>query len=189
MISKKEAVIRASKWQKQHKEYRRRYMKKYRKKNKQKLLKLKYNWWLKNKVRLRKYKNLHARKYYRKNRQRVIKNAVLYNLKREKIDPIFKLQRLLRHRLSNAIKRNSRVGSAVKDLGCKIQDFKKYIEQKFYSNMSWSNWGSIWELDHKKALCKFDLTKRTQFKEAVHYKNLQPLTIKDHRKKSTKDTK
>ncbi|MGH7974928.1 MAG: hypothetical protein ACREBR_05335 [bacterium] len=50
--------------------------------------------------------------------------------------------------------------------------------------MSWTNWGEVWELDHIKRLADFDLTEPIQFKQAVHYTNLQPLTIEDHKKKT-----
>ena len=40
----------------------------------------------------------------------------------------------LRSRLRIAIKNNYKYGSAVRDLGCSIEEFKIYIEQKFYNN-------------------------------------------------------
>lgn len=52
--------------------------------------------------------------------------------------------------------------------------------------MSWSNYGTYWEIDHIKELWEFDLSKRKQFLKAVNYKNLQPLTIPDHKKKTSK---
>jgi hypothetical protein len=97
----------------------------------------------------------------------------------------FKLACSLRSRLIHAINGNFKAGSAVRDLGCSIDFLKQYIESKFYSNMTWDNWGDVWELDHIKRLAEFDLTDVIQFKEAVHYTNLQPLTIEDHYKKSS----
>jgi hypothetical protein len=104
-------------------------------------------------------------------------------------DMNYKLQVYLRARIRLAIKNNQKVGSAVKDLGCTIEYLKKYLEKKFYGRMSWENWGDVWELDHVIPLWKFDLTNRKQFLKAVNYKNLQPLTVKDHRKKNAKEAK
>lgn len=41
-----------------------------------------------------------------------------------------RLTRLLRNRLYNAIKLN-KGGSAIKDLGCSIEEFKQYLESNF----------------------------------------------------------
>ncbi len=96
----------------------------------------------------------------------------------------FNLSRRLRNRLYIAIKSKQKVGSAIRDLGCSITFLKKYIASKFYENMTWSNWGKVWQLDHIEELHTFDLTDRKQFLKAVHYTNLQPLTITDHQKKT-----
>jgi hypothetical protein len=45
----------------------------------------------------------------------------------------------------------------------------------------------MWEIDHIIPLWKFDLEDSIQFKQAVHYTNLQPLTIEDHKKKTAKE--
>jgi len=69
-----------------------------------------------------------------------------------------------------------RSGSAVRDLGCTIPEFKAYIEALFWMGMTWENYGPRgWHLDHVIPLAKFDLTDRTQFLQASHYTNYQPL--------------
>jgi hypothetical protein len=55
--------------------------------------------------------------------------------------------------------------------------------------MSWGNLGSIWQLDHIKALGLFDLTDRSQFIKAAHFTNLQPLFTADHVAKTSVDRK
>lgn len=50
--------------------------------------------------------------------------------------------------------------------------------------------GQLWNslvIDHIIALWKFDLTDPTHFSKAIHFTNLQPLTISDHKKKTSKD--
>jgi len=100
-----------------------------------------------------------------------------------------RLKITLRSRLYQAIKKNQKVGSAVRDLGCSIEFFKEYIAARFQRGMTWNNWGKIWEIDHIEPLCSFDLEDCEQFLKAVHYTNLQPLLIEDNKKKSIEDKK
>ena|SRR5579872_3837331 len=132
-------------------------------------------------------KHARIKEYYLQNKERMLADDLRYQNTRYRVDPLFRLKRSLRGRLAHAIKRNYKVGSAVKDLGCSIEFFKNYIESKFYGSMTWSNWGEVWELDHIKELHTFDLTDRDQFLKACNYMNLQPLTIEDHKKKTRGD--
>lgn len=126
-------------------------------------------------LKLSKYR---ATKFFKKKRAAQIK-------KRRRSDLQFKLSHALRRRLRSAIKRNQKAGSAVKDLGCSIEFLKSYLESRFQCGMTWNNYGK-WHIDHIKPLSKFDLTDEIQFKEAVHYTNLQPLWASDNLKKGAK---
>lgn len=103
-----------------------------------------------------------------------------YVKRRRKTDINFYLKYKLRARLSSAVKRNQKSGSAVKDLGCTIPEFKKYMESKFQHGMLWDNRGKKWHIDHIIPLAKFNLQDRQQFLIANHYTNLQPLWKKDN---------
>ena len=144
----------------------------------------------------------YAKEYKRNNKEKIAAYKKIYNKthkidraeyqaayfkKRMQTDLFYRLRVRLRTRIKMAIKKNLKHGSTVNDLGCSIDFLKVYIESKFYGNMSWDNWGDVWELDHIKPLFKFDLTKRKQLLKACHYTNLQPLTVEDHRKKTNKD--
>ena len=114
-----------------------------------------------------------------------------YQQEQLKTNPQFKLSRSMRGRMSRAIKDNLKQGSAIRDLGCSVDELKKYLESKFYPNpetgemMTWKNWGYCgWHIDHKTPLANFDLTDREQFLKACHYTNLQPLWAKDHKNKT-----
>jgi len=50
-------------------------------------------------------------------------------------------------RFNSAIKNNYKGSSSVKDLGCSLEYFKKYIEDKFTEGISWNNYEK-WHLDH-----------------------------------------
>lgn len=133
----------------------------------------------------------YLKNYTRENRKRIIKIAVRRQIERRKEDPQFHLACRLRGRLYRFLigKSYKKPGSAVKDLGCTLDYLVAYIQNKFYNGMTWDNWRTYWELDHVIPLFKFDLTNKEQFLKAVNYKNLQPLTIPDHKKKSAKEAK
>lgn len=100
-------------------------------------------------------------------------------------DLIEKLKNNLRVRLNQAIKRNYKNGSAVRDLGCTIEEFKLYLEIRFKPGMSWSNHGD-WHIDHIIPLASFDLTDPSQLKKALHFTNMQPLWKKENISKGSK---
>jgi hypothetical protein len=102
-------------------------------------------------------------------------------------DGDYRLRLSLRRRLLLALKKSQKTGSAVRDLGCSISEFKAYIEAQWQPGMSWDNLGKVWQLDHIKALAFFDLSDRAQLLVAVHYTNQQPLFTAAHREKSTQD--
>jgi len=98
----------------------------------------------------------------------------------------YKLKKILRSRLNKALNGNYKSGSAVDDLGCSIDLFKKYIESKWLDDMSWDNhMFEGWHIDHIIPLAAFDLTDAVQLKKAVHYTNLQPLWAKDNMAKGS----
>lgn len=136
---------------------------------------------IKNKPRLNEYN----KKYYILNKKSLIKYRSHYCKKMRATSIKFRLTENLRTRLTKAIHRNQKVGSAVRDLGCPIEAFKNYITSKFQRGMSWDNYGK-WHLDHIIPLSTFNLEDRAQFLTACHYTNYQPLWGKDNIRKSNK---
>jgi hypothetical protein len=171
------------------------YGRKYRQENRDELIEFGRKYYRENKEELYKKKRIYldsnpevkaadaSRKkaWYEANKQRVI------DRKRERRQSNVQLRMAenLRVRLYNAIKHNSKVGSAVSDLGCTMEEFKAYIENKFVEGMTWENYGQ-WHLDHIIPISSFDLTDYEQVKKACHYTNLQPLWALDNLKKGDK---
>lgn len=149
--------------------------KEYYSKNKSIVRQRRKRWYYGNRINV-----LEKCKEYR-NRPDIRRQRNEHRRNRKKIDVHYKLSVNLRGRLRIALKNNQKVGSAVRDLGCSIEEFKKYIESKFQEGMTWDNYGLYgWHIDHIKPLNSFDLTDRKQFLEACHYTNLQPLWAKDN---------
>ena len=100
-------------------------------------------------------------------------------------DILYKIKVNLRSRLQQALINNYKTGSAVKDLGCSIEQFKKYIESKWQPGMTWDNHSRDgWHIDHIIPLSQFNLSDPIEFKKACHYSNLQPLWAADNLKKN-----
>src|SRR3990167_543512 len=188
-------------------------MKKYYLKNREKFLKLNKEYYLKNKVKIaernKEYQRENAtkiaeyhKKYRLENKNEIAEHMKEYRLKNKEKRRMrankyytvkyqsnisYKLSKNLRTRLYLALKRNQKAGSAVRDLGCTIDEFKFYIEGQFQQGMTWDNWSiDGWHIDHNIPLVFFDLSDREQFLRAVHYTNLQPLWSVDNYKKSDK---
>lgn len=94
-------------------------------------------------------------------------------------DPNFKLRMNLRHRIYLALKENQKISSSSELLGCGIQEFRTYIQNRFREGMTWENYGQ-WHIDHIKPCVNFNLSDPNQQKECFHFSNLQPLWAKDN---------
>jgi uncharacterized membrane protein YheB (UPF0754 family) len=168
--------IGCSQERKRDKDIIREQRKEYRSRNKEKLKLKKKQFYDANRDVI-----LEQKKVYEQNNREKI-NASQVRRRKENIN--FKLASYLRFRINSAIKSGQKTGSAVRDLGCTIPFLKDCIAAQFHDGMTWDNWGEVWELDHIKELWEFDLSDKEQFKQAVHYTNMQPLTVEDHRKKT-----
>jgi hypothetical protein len=63
----------------------------------------------------------------------------------------------------------------LKYLMINIEDYKKYLEDKFEPGMNWENKGDVWEIDHIIPLSSFNLTVEENLYKAFSYNNTQPL--------------
>ena len=108
-------------------------------------------------------------------------------------DPATHLRSVLRVRINHALRGGRKAGSAVRDLGCTVDELRAYLEAKFRPHpqtgepMTWENHTTDgWHVDHILPLSGFDLADPEQFKRACHYTNLQPLWWHENLQKSTK---
>lgn len=124
-------------------------------------------------------------RYYKKNKQKVLDAHNERTKARRKVDPQFRIACNLRTRMAKVLKRGTKSGSAIHDLGCTLNELRVHLEFFWEHGMSWENYGR-WHIDHVKPLAAFDLTDREQFLQAVHYTNLQPLWAEDNIAKGAK---
>lgn len=114
-----------------------------------------------------------------------------YLRRRWRDDPQHKLGLILRNRLNKAISRRARAGSAVKFLGCTVEELRTYLESLFQDGMGWDNWGAgpgTWQIDHVAPVALHDLTDPEQLALVCHWSNLMPTWHEDHARKTAADT-
>ncbi len=88
----------------------------------------------------------------------------------------YRLQVLLRTRFKRAMKNGLKKESAIKLIGCSINELKQHLENQFIKGMSWENYGFYgWHIDHIKPCSRFDLFKLEEQQKCFHYTNLQPM--------------
>jgi hypothetical protein len=75
--------------------------------------------------------------------------------------------------------------SHIKSLGCSVEFLKARFESMFYQDMTWENYGKVWEIDHQIPL----VTAKTfdQLVELCKFTNLVPLLVEDHKIKTAKE--
>ncbi len=105
-------------------------------------------------------------------------------------DSAFRLKKICRSRIYNAIKRVGRVDRprikyrTEHMIGCKMEHLVKHLESRFSKGMTWDNHGSEWHIDHIIPCALFDFTNESHILQCSHYTNLQPLWATDNYAKS-----
>jgi hypothetical protein len=108
--------------------------------------------------------------------------------KTENYDDHMYWKRRLQSCLNSAIRYNNKTSPLLeKYLGCSLIKFKHHIESQFTEGMTWDNHGkgfNKWEFDHIKGCNNFDLSKEKDKLICWNYKNIRPMWLGDHVKKS-----
>ena len=98
----------------------------------------------------------------------------------------YRLQKILRSRLYEALKKEYKHTSAVNLIGCSIQELIQHLEQQFTPEMNWDNYGDYWEIDHIKQVNTFNIKNIIEQQECFNYNNLRPLEKIENRKRPKK---
>lgn len=140
-------------------------------KNKDKKLEYQREYYINNKELISEYKRKHAKE----NKDSIREYKSNYQNKRRKEDPIFMLKHSISRTIRNSLKVKgfSKSKKSIEILGCEIDFFKSYLEERFTEEMTWQNYGLVWDIDHiiplSTAITEEDVIKLN------HYTNLQPL--------------
>jgi signal transduction histidine kinase len=114
-----------------------------------------------------------------------LQQDALRNRRRVVRKRLAKIAKKLRSRLRAALYAQQALKSdlSINLLGCSVAKFKLHIEQQFRDGMSWDNHGILWQIDHIKPCCAFNLSKSTEQRKCFNYKNTQPLLTHENQSK------
>ena len=101
-----------------------------------------------------------------------------WNRLKMKSDPLFRLRHAISALITIHLKnKGGKSKRSLEYLGCDIEFYRNYLETQFTTEMTWENYGSYWEIDHKISINKGG---------SFHYSNTQPMIVRDNRIKSNK---
>lgn len=83
---------------------------------------------------------------------------------------------------------SARMGKYNISLGYTWLDLRHHLEAQFAPEMTWDNWGSVWELDHIEPLSGFFYRSidAPEFRRAWALRNLRPLSKEENRNRTHK---
>jgi hypothetical protein len=119
-----------------------------------------------------------------KHRQTIIKRR--WRERRCAVDSGFKILCRLRKRLWDAVQGHRKSAPTRELIGTSVEGLKLQIEAGFLPGMSWENYGSVWEIDHKIPCAQFDMSNEAQQRACFHYANLRPLWRGENRSRGVK---
>lgn len=109
--------------------------------------------------------------YANKNKDRILE----YDNERRKNNPQVRIVKSLRHRVWTYVKKEDKKLHSLELLGCNTKFYKQYLEDQFKPEMSWDNYGIVWEIDHIIGCCNFNLTILEEQQKCFHYSNTRPI--------------
>ena len=141
------------------------YQKAYRLKNKERLKAVNRDWVSRNQDRLK------------KKSAEYLPRRLRLNAERRRLDPAKRITDAARTRVKFLL-RHHKASTADKTfdlIGCTPRFFADFIKSQLSGEMTWENYGSVWEVDHIIPVTAFNLLDRGQLNAAFHYSNCRPL--------------
>jgi len=160
------------------------YKREYYDKNKNILLERALVWYEAN----RSYKIEYQTIYYKDNRESINDWSRNYHSNKRKTNVNYRVERMVRSLISGSIKRSgySKNSKTEEILGCSFDEFKRHLESKFETWMSWENHGLYngvlgygWDIDHIIPISS--AINESGVILLNHYTNLQPLCSRVNR--------
>ena len=130
------------------------------------------------------YFNEYTKSYYQSNKELYRK----WHKNKYHTDLGYKLRHVISSRISHALRFYNTIkqNRTIEYLGCSLNEYVIFLENKFDANMNWDNYGEYWEIDHIKPISLFDLTIEDNMYKCFNYINTQPLEKIENKIKSNK---
>jgi len=122
--------------------------------------------------------SLYNTKYNTENRYKIQTRQTIQHKERRQTDPAYKMSIVLRNRFRKFYKGITVSSSFIDLIGCVYQNYLKWIEFSFDSNMSWENHGDVWHIDHVLLCYLFNHEDENDRKICFNWKNTRPLLTK-----------
>ncbi len=126
------------------------------------------------------------KKYYEKNKSKILSRSLKYTKKRRQIDPLFRLCLSLRARLHGIIKKKTFAFSKL--ISSNSDNIRDWFEYQFDDELNWTNYGSVWQIDHLIPVTHFDCSNEKEAQLCFHWTNLRPLRSKENNVKNNNIT-
>jgi hypothetical protein len=109
-------------------------------------------------------------------------------VERRKVDPNFRFASVMRNRINSALRGDIKSAPTLQLLGCDLDYLRAWIGSQFSGELRWDNYAKLWEFDHVRPCCGFDLTDPAQQKECFSWKNMRPMRCSPNRSKNGRPT-
>lgn len=128
-------------------------------------------------------------KYYHKNKVFICKKQYTYKKNKLKTNSSFRIEELLRRRISHAVRGSRKSDITMNLIGCSIEQLKLYLQQTAlgngYTDFDINDYsGEEYHIDHIIPCSTYDLTKESDQRHCFRYTNLQVLKSEVNLKKS-----
>ncbi len=127
--------------------------------------------------------NIQKNKEYKKNNREKINQTRRAYIRETMKVPEQRLKRNMKSLISGKLKKTRHTGDY---LGAPMSLIVRWFEFNFEESMNWSNYGSLWEVDHVMPIASFDLTNEYQSLLCFCWMNLMPRLCNENRIKSSK---
>ena len=93
-------------------------------------------------------------------------------------NPKYRLKKSLAARLRNVMLKGN--NTTLDFIGCNMDFLKYWFEYNFTNDMTWDNYGSLWNIDHTIPIDNFDLTIENEKFLCWNWTNLSPMLVSEN---------
>jgi len=129
-------------------------------------------------------KKTQSKQYYIENKSKIISSTVKRNVHRYNTDPIFKLIKIVRSRITAALKTKciKKPLHSMELVNCTVLEYQTYIKSHLHSGMLYDNTAQRkWVQHHLLSFDSVDLKDIEQLKKVCHYTNIVPMWADEHK--------